>query len=211
MYSLATTAQVKDSIANALKVQIENAETNVVKIPLALKLAEHIHKSDVDEARKIALDVQKMMRNTNDGSIYYQKQKAKLFQQLAICDELQDKIVTSLGYLQKAIDIAEAIDDSLSLGKSYRIRGALSIKNKDSITGEKYYRKSIKIRKAINDSAGVAQSYLYLGVFYFYDKKHKDSMPHYMKLAKTYDNSLELRINADANLAGFFMFDQNNV
>lgn len=207
--SLSSTAQVKDSITDAIKTQLKEADTDSIKVPLLLKLAAHTSAFDVDEARQIALSAQKIIEAHNNESVHSQKQKAKLFQTLAICDELQDNIVASLGNLQKSIDISKSINDSLSLGRSYRIRGSLSVKNSDTITGRKYLKKSIDIRKKINDSVGVSQSYIYLGVSFFYDAKQRDSMPYYTKLAKTYDNSLETKINADANLATFFLYDRD--
>ena len=48
--SLSLTAQVKDSIADVLKFQIEKAATDSNKVPLLLQLADHIYKSDVEEA-----------------------------------------------------------------------------------------------------------------------------------------------------------------
>ncbi|MGH1385806.1 helix-turn-helix transcriptional regulator [Kordia sp.] len=207
--SLSSTAQVKDSISDAIKTQIKEAATDAVKVSLLLKLANHTSAFDVNEARQIALSAQKIIDAYKNESVHSQKQKAKLFQTLAICDELQDNIVASLENLQKSIDISSKINDSLSLGKSYRIRGSLSVKNRDTITGRKYLKKSIDIRKKINDSVGVSQSYIYLGVSFFYDAKKRDSMPYYTKLAKTYDNSLETKINADANLAAFFLYDRD--
>ncbi|WP_430408402.1 hypothetical protein [Kordia sp.] len=207
--SISISAQVKDSIADALKIQIKTEDTDSGKIPLLLKLADHIYKSDVTNARKIAENAQEIINDHDDKSLYYTKQKAKLYQTLALCDDLQDKIVTSLENIQKAINIASSINDSVSLGKSYLIRGTLSIKNGDTIVGKNYHKKAISIFKKIKDSAGIAKSYIYLGVSFYYNPKHKDSMPYYMNLAKMYDNSLETQINADANLAAFFMFDQN--
>ncbi|WP_046759166.1 helix-turn-helix transcriptional regulator [Kordia jejudonensis] len=207
--SFSAIGQVKDSISDALKLQIEKAATNVEKIPLLLKLADHMSTFDVDAARQVALNAQKIIETNTDENVHYQKQKATLFQTLAVCDELQDNLVASLENLQKSIDIFSSINDSLNLGKSYRIRGSLSIKNRDTIAGRKYFRKSIDIHKKINDSVGISKSYIYLGVSFFYDAKKRDSMPYYTKLAKTYDNSLETQINADANLASFFLYDGN--
>lgn len=209
MYFTFVTAQVKDSIAETIRIQIAAADTDSVRVPLLLKLAEYTSASDVYEARKIALNTQKIIYDNGYVSLHNQKQKAKLFQILATCDELQGNLVASLKHLQKSIDIASSINDSMSLGKSHRIRGSLSIRNGDTIKGRKHYKKSISIRKKINDSVGVSKSYIYLGVSFFYNAKEKDSMPYYMKLAKTYDNSLETKINADANLAAFFMFDKD--
>ncbi|AXG72227.1 tetratricopeptide repeat protein [Kordia sp. SMS9] len=209
LYSLSVRAQTQEDIEDVLKLQIETTTIDSVKIPLLLQLAEHVYKFDVDEARAITLKAKKIIDDTDVNSLYYQKQKAKMYQILADCDQLQDNILTSLAHVQKAIDIATAIHDSISLRKSYRIRGSLSIKNKDTIKGKEYYKKSVEIGKSIHDSVGIADSYIYLGVLSYHENKGKDSVAYYMNLSKKYDHSLENMIHTDVNLASFYIFDQD--
>ncbi|PTX59488.1 sigma-70-like protein [Kordia periserrulae] len=209
LYSLSIQAQTQNNLKETLKLQIETTTVDSLKIPLLLQLAEHVYQYDVDEARNITLKAKKIVDNMDTQSLYYQKQKIQLYQMLAECDQLQDKIPTSLEHVQKAIDIANTIKDMKSLRKSYRIRGILSIKNKDTLKGKEYYKKSVEIGKKVNDSKGVADSYIYLGILSYHENNGKDSMPYYMNLSKKYDNSLENLIHTDVNLAAFYIFDQD--
>lgn len=207
--SLSTKGQTQDHIEDALKLQIAETTVDSLKVPLLLQLAEHVYQFDVDEAREIALQAKDIVDDIESNSVYHQKQRIHLYQTLAECDQLQDKTLSSLEYIQKAIDIANTINDTKSLRKSYRIRGILSIKNKDTLKGKEFYKKSVDIGKKVNDSVGIADSYIYLGVLSYYENNGKDSMSYYMNLSKKYDNSLENLIHTDVNLAAFYIFDQD--
>ncbi len=209
-------AQVQDSVATALKLQIETAHSDSLRIPIQLKLAEHLSRVDTDAARTLITDTQNKL-NTKEATIYYQQLRAKMFQTLSLCDELQQKLIASLNNIQQAIDIASGINDSLILGRLYLNRGSISISNKDTINGKYYYRKAFQIQKKINDTTGMAKSYIYLGVLYYtnpkqidYDPKQIDSMAYYLNEAKQFDKSLETRIHADVNLASYYLYNKKH-
>ena len=200
--SFSVTAQVKDNILDALKLQIDQAASDSIKIPLQIQLANHTRQFDIEIAKEILKDILQEIEGNDYNSAYYLKQKATVYNGLGECAQDQSDKANALHYYLKSVKITEKILDSIGMGLSYHNLGYLYYGKSDEGKAKEYTRKAIKIRQALGEeySFDLAMTYNVLALG-FQQFKQSDSAFYYFEKAKEVDRSKEGLIITNSNMA----------
>lgn len=203
--SLSLTAQVKDSIVDALKLQIENTATNSVRLSLKADLGNRLAFFDRSIAREVFLEVEKELKDNGYTSNYYQKLKAEVLYSLSSVNSNLGNYSESLQYANEAFELASAINYNRIAGKSMSNKGAVYKKSNDFVKAKLYYKRALEMQ--INDSIprGQVITLNRLGATFFEEKMY-DSARYYFKKCLAVPNiSKKYTIRVQTNIANTYV------
>lgn len=200
---LTSQSQQKDSIADALKLQIKQANSDTLKINLKLDLAGRMALFNLDTAVVIVKDVEKLIKSIDENSAFFKKTKSTVLKSLANAETTKENWANALEYHLKAIDYNIKIKDSTGLGASYSGLGTIYLKIKDLENGEKYIRQALKIQEYHSKPKDFANTYKKLGRVFFM-KRELDSAVIMYEKAKTIDTTKSNILSAESSIASIY-------
>ncbi|SHG75321.1 tetratricopeptide repeat protein [Winogradskyella jejuensis] len=200
---LTVQAQVKDSIADALKLQIEEATSDTLRINLKLDLSGRVALFNMDEAIAIVKDVEEDIKNIDKNSSFYKKTKGTVLRSLANAETTKENWANALDYQFQTVKHYIKINDSIGLGIAYTGLSSIYLKLEDLLASEKYIRKALKIQKYNSTPDQYAYSYIKLGHIYF-AKKELDSAVIAFNKAKKIDTTKQRALIVESNLSSVY-------
>ncbi len=205
LFTIQSYAQSNDSVANQLKDKIENATTDSTRIHFQIDLAKQLIKSNVDTTRIIINDV----LNTTKGKEgnYYQSRKAEALNYLGILDSKQSDSENALNNYLKALDITEAMRDSVGIGLTFHNLGMFYRRQKEYRKAKQYLKKAIVVKEKLKDVEDLALSRHMLALTY-YNNEQMDSARHYISVVKGMSCSGVRKSKANGTLAAIFFKDK---
>jgi len=203
MVSFLGQAQIKDSIADALKLQIKQADSDSLRINLKLDLAGRMALFDIDTAVVIIKNVQKQIKNIDKNSSFYKKTNTTILKSLANAETIKENLANALEYQIQAINYNIKIKDSVGLGIAYTGLGTIYLKLKDFSAAEKNIRLALTIQKKHSTPKEYSYSHIKLGHVLIM-KKELDSAIMIFNKAKKIDTSKQKIISIESNLATIY-------
>lgn len=185
-------SRAQDSIASALRKKIEVANSDSIRIPLQIKLANHLINFDVDQSEKMTTAVLQKIKDKGYDSDYYKYQQADAYNELGLYAEVRNEFPKALKNYRKSIALFEEINDSIGMAHGYF---NLSFINKvpDSAKSRQYLAKATRIfqAKGAEYSYELAHCYMSMGSFY-HKYKQKDSAIYFLKKAQTTNDTIDI-------------------
>ncbi len=193
----------KDSIADALKAKIREADSDSIRINAKLDLAGVMASYNIDTAVVVIKDVENEIKKINKNSAFYKKTKSTILKSFANAESLKENWANALEYQIQAVDYNIKIKDSVGLGIAYSGLSHIYIKLKDLTSAEKYIRKAINIQKYNGEPQDYSYSYLKLAqIFYF--KKELDSAIIMLNKSKKIDTTKSRVLAVQSNIISIY-------
>ncbi|WP_299438627.1 tetratricopeptide repeat protein [uncultured Aquimarina sp.] len=196
-------AQSHDSIANQLKHKLEKATTDSAQIAYKVELVEQMHRFDLDTSRVIINDVLMQIEGIQNANLYYQKSKAKALNYLGIIENKQGNAEKALTTYLEALDLSEAINDSVTIGLGFHNLGMFYRRQKDYEKAKQYFKKAIRIKEEMTDVESLATSHRMLAVTYYGNKQNDSSLIHILKVKALPCSNLNIA-KANGSLAAIY-------
>ncbi len=186
-----------------IKLEIEKADSDSLKLPLRTELAGQLSYFDGNIAKEIFLDVQKIIKDKGYKSDHYQKLEAELLYSLSsVSLNLQDT-AEALKYAREALAIATEIEYDMIIGRSISNLGNIYSRQMDFEKAKQFHKRALAIQKKANSTYGQALTLNRIGRV-FSRQKMMDSAAYYYKMAIEVDTSKTHRLQIKGNLAGVY-------
>lgn len=182
LLSYSAYSQSHDSLANILKHKIEKATTDSARIEYKIELVEKIRRFDSDTSRVIINDVLKQLEEIQSSELYYKKNKAQALNYLGILDSKQGNAENALKNYLRALDISEAIKDSITIGFSLHNLGMFYRRQKSHKKAKQYFKNAIAIKEKLTNVESLAVSHHMLAISYYANKQNDSSLIHILKV-----------------------------
>ncbi|MDY8138036.1 tetratricopeptide repeat protein [Aquimarina sp. 2201CG5-10] len=181
-FSLACFSQSSDSLVIDLKLKIEEAITDSARIEYKIELIEKMRRFDSDTSRIIINDVLKQLEEIQSSELYYKKNKAQALNYLGIIDSKRGNAENALKNYLRALDISEAIKDSVTIGFSLHNLGMFYRRQKGYEKSKQYFKNAIAIKEKLTDVESLAVSHHMLAITYYANKQNDSSLIHILKV-----------------------------
>ncbi len=164
------TSTALDSLLEEWKVQIDDS----LKVDRFNDLAWELKNENQQKAFQITRQSFQLATQLS-----YDKGMADASHTLGMLYWYQGNYWQAADYYFKALEIREALDDSLGLARSYNNIGNVYFHQEKYYNALKYYRQSLQLREEIGDSTGLIYSYNNLGDVYQRRKDIEEALQYY--------------------------------
>ncbi|WP_299315846.1 tetratricopeptide repeat protein [uncultured Aquimarina sp.] len=187
----------------ATKVQIENTDSDSLRLPLRLKLAGELAYFDGNIAKEIFLDVQKTIKDKGYNSYHYQKLEAQLLYSLSsVSLNLQDT-AAALQYANEALDLSREIEYDIIIGRTISNLGNIYSRQMDFEKAKRFHRRALVFHEKAKSGRGQALTLNRIGRIFSKQEKI-DSATYYFKKAIEADTAKTLKLQIKGNLASTY-------
>lgn len=187
----------------ATKLQIENADSDSLRLELRLDLAGQLAYFDGNIAKEIFLDVHKTIKDKGYNSYHYQKMEAELLYSMSsVSLNLQDT-AAALQYANEALDIATEIEYDMIIGRTISNLGNIYSRQMDFEKAKRFHKRALVFHEKAKSGRGQALTLNRIGRIFSKQKKI-DSATHYYKKAIEADTALTLKLQIKGNLASVY-------
>ncbi|WP_420574438.1 tetratricopeptide repeat protein [Kordia sp.] len=198
-------AQVKDSIADALKLQIEKAETDSIKLSLKADLGNRLAFFDRSIAKKVHLEVEKELNDKGYTSYHYQKLKAEVLYSLSSMYSNLGNYSEALQYSNKGFELASSIKYNRIAGKCISNIGGVYKRLNDLGKAKDYYKRALEIQKYDSIPRGRIISLNRLGAVYVEEKKYDSAIYYFNKALAVPKITKKYQIRVRTNIANTYI------
>jgi tetratricopeptide (TPR) repeat protein len=202
--TFAATAQVKDSIVDALKLKIENAKTDSIRLPLKADLGNRLAFFDRSIAREVHLEVEKELNEKGYTSMHYLMLKAEVLYSLSSMNSNLGNYSEALEYSNKGYELATSINYNRIAGKCISNIGGVYKRLDDLEKAKKYYKRALEIQQYDSIPRGRVISYNRLGAVYVDEKKYDSAIYCFEKCLAIPKITPRYRIRVKTNIANIY-------
>ncbi|WP_298515723.1 tetratricopeptide repeat protein [uncultured Kordia sp.] len=203
--SFSVKAQVKDSIVDALKSQIEKAATDSIRLSLKADLGNRLAFFDRSIAKEVHLEVEKELDDKGYTSLYYQQLKAEVLYSLSSMHSNLGENSEALRYANKGFELAASINYHRISGKCISNIGSVYKKMNDFDKAKLYYRRALEIQKKDTVARGRVISYNRLGALYVEEKKYDSAIYYFHKALAVPKITKKYQIRVRTNIANTYI------
>jgi tetratricopeptide (TPR) repeat protein/DNA-binding CsgD family transcriptional regulator len=205
--TLATNAQVKDSIVDALKVQIEEAATDSIKLSLKADLGNRLAFFDRSIAKEVHQEVEKELNEKGYSSHYYQKLKAEVLYSLSsMCSNL-GQYSEALAYANEGYTLASSIGYNRIAGKCISNIGGVYKRLNAIDKAKQYYKRALTIQKYDTIPRGRVITLNRLGAVYVDEKKYDSAIYYFEKCLAVPNITEKYQIRVKTNIANTYAME----
>jgi len=203
--SFSAIAQVKDSIVDALKLKIEKAETDSIRLTLKADLGNRLAFFDRSIAKEVHLEVEKELNNKEYSSYHYQQLKAEVLYSLSSMHSNLGENSEALRYANLGHELASSIDYHRISGKCISNIGGVYKKMNAFDKAKKYYKRALEIQKKDTVARGRVISYNRLGALYVEEEKYDSAIYFFNKALAVPKITEKYQIRVRTNIANTYM------
>lgn len=218
--SLYFLGQDVDTIYTNLKVKLENAKNNQLRVNLYFELSDHQLTRDFNESIDY---LQKAEDLINSGGVSNKEfNLAELYSRLGVVSRRKGDYKEAISYYLQAQRLYEDLKDTLNIGSIVHNMGVVYRYQNDNKRAIKNFKEAVRLHEIVKDTSGVAAAYNMMGVSYrrmsqldsaliCYDKamdlfssiasdedmrRVNNNLATLYAVQKRYDKSIPLRLNS---------------
>ncbi|MEM6720430.1 MAG: LuxR C-terminal-related transcriptional regulator [Bacteroidota bacterium] len=199
------TAQIKDSIADALKFQIEKAETDSIRLSLKADLGNRLAFFDRAIAKEVQLEVEKELNDKGYTSQYYQKLKAEVLYSLSSMSSNLGQYSEALEYSNEGYKLASSIKYNRIAGKCISNIGGVYKRLNDLEKAKYFYKRALEIQQYDTIPRGRVISLNRLGAVYVAEKKYDSAIYYFERCLAVPKITQKYQIRVKANIANTYI------
>ncbi|MEM6684967.1 MAG: tetratricopeptide repeat protein [Bacteroidota bacterium] len=207
--TFSATAQIKDSIADALKIQIENATTDSIRLSLKADLGNRLAFFDRSIGKEVQLEVEKELNDNGYTSLYYQRLKAEVLYSLSSMNSNLGEYSEALQYAHKGYELASSINYTRIAGKCISNIGGVYKRLDDLEKAKQYYKRALTIQKYDSIPRGRVISLNRLGTVYVEEKKYDSAIYYFKKCLAIPKITQKYQIRVKTNIANTYAMQGN--